>query len=232
MNSKWSVSTAGIMVAAILAAHSTLLAEDALAQTQEVKVVFRPSGKLVEEREYLRDKQKVGSRLFYANGVVAEEELYKGGKLNGPQRQFYESGKLLAERPYTDGRLDGVVRYYKENGELLGESKIQNGTGVLRQFALQSLGLTDQEIPYKDGVIDGTSAANGDDSTALRGLGAWSTNTSRENWKAGPLFFTKIESSWSQPISMKTNCTAYSVNFRMMGLRKKAIQNITSIIRR
>ena len=100
MNSKWSVSTAG--------GNS----EHCVAQTQEVEKVFRPSRQARGRREYLHcDKQKVGSRLFYANGV--------GGELNGPQRPVLRKREAVAERPYTDGStaLFGIKSRRVENSE-------------------------------------------------------------------------------------------------------------------
>jgi antitoxin component YwqK of YwqJK toxin-antitoxin module len=151
---------AGIAVAAVWGAELQNTRPpsggDPLAQTQEKPVAFRPIGERNKKSVYLRGQETVGERVFYKNGQVAEERLFKDGRLNDTTRLFYESGRLFAEQPYEDGKLNGAVRYYKENGELLGESKFDHGTGVLHQFPLASLLLAEAEIPYKNGVRNGT----------------------------------------------------------------------------
>jgi antitoxin component YwqK of YwqJK toxin-antitoxin module len=130
---------------------------DPLAGAGEMGVSRRPGTVITDWKEYFRDGAKVGERSFYKNGRVAEEKLFKDGVLDGICRRFYQSGKLFSESPYEGGKLNGMVRFYKENGDLLGESNIKKGNGVLRQFPNRDLGLFgDQEIPYKDGLIDGT----------------------------------------------------------------------------
>lgn len=131
-------------------------AEDPFANAREQSVAWRPAGNIVQKKIYLRGEAQIGERLFYENGKVAEESLFRDGRLEGTVRLFYENGKIFCERPFKEGKLDGSVRYYKENGDLLGESKFQAGTGVLRQFSKKSQGLPEEEIPYKDGIIDGT----------------------------------------------------------------------------
>ena len=129
--------------------------EDPFEGATEREVAFLPLGPVHKRHVFIRNGQQIGDRTYYANGKVAQERCLDVEVPHGLQRQFYESGKLFAELPYENGRLNGTVRYYKETGELLGESKLTDGTGVLRQYRMKSLVLSDMEIPYKNGVKDG-----------------------------------------------------------------------------
>ena len=135
---------------------SPAVSEDPLVGTVADEDAYPPLGHLVRRVNYFRDDKMVGERIFYKNGNVASERLFKDGKLDGKERLFYESGKLFSDRVYVAGKLDGDVHFFKEDGELFGVSKLAKGTGVLRQFGLLSLALSKSELPYKDGVLDGT----------------------------------------------------------------------------
>ncbi len=131
-------------------------ATDPLAGAREQTIPYLPHGPRKVRKWYYRGDEKVGERILYDNGMLAEERLFKNAQLNGVMRLFYQSGRLFARYPYVQGKLDGIVRFYKEDGQILGESTLVQGTGVLRQFPLRALWLDDKEIPYKNGLVDGT----------------------------------------------------------------------------
>jgi antitoxin component YwqK of YwqJK toxin-antitoxin module len=56
---------------------------------------------------------------------------------------------------FVAGQLDGQVRYLSESGEVVGEYFLKAGTGTYRQPPLRPLGLSEVEIPLKQGKIDG-----------------------------------------------------------------------------
>ena len=113
-------------------------------------VRFRPLGRVKTAREYFIEDERIGRREFYDNRNVAVEMLYRDGKLHGLSRQFYLSAKLYAERPYRNGVMHGEFKFWDEEGTLMGASRIENGTGLLREFKQPNTSSIDAETPYRD----------------------------------------------------------------------------------
>jgi antitoxin component YwqK of YwqJK toxin-antitoxin module len=113
------------------------------------------SGRRTGQHEYSVGTERVGVREFYDNGKLAEERLYRHDKLHGVLRQYHLNGKLFAERPYRDGVMDGEFRFWDEDGELMGSSKIEKGTGFLREYDNPYLNVHETETPYRNNQIHG-----------------------------------------------------------------------------
>ena len=77
-------------------------------------------------------------------------------------------------------------------------------------------GLTDQEIPYRT-----VSTVQSGEFDGVTGIGCMVDQYVKGKVEELVHCFDQDRKLWSQPISMKTNCTAYSVNFQNDGTEEK-----------
>ncbi|MFN0052042.1 MAG: toxin-antitoxin system YwqK family antitoxin [Planctomycetales bacterium] len=108
-------------------------------------------GKILEERSYYVGDVLVAERRYYESGQMADEKLFADGKLHGYWREFYPNGRLFGERPYRNGVMDGVFRFFDEEGNLREESKIERGSGLLKEFGSPQVKHARSETQSVDG---------------------------------------------------------------------------------
>ena len=79
---------------------------------------------------FVKNKEIVLEKEYYANGKLAREIPLKDGLINGEAKDYYENGKIRSTATFVNGDIDGVVKEYNQTGKVIKETLYKNGKKV------------------------------------------------------------------------------------------------------
>ena len=79
---------------------------------------------------FVKNKEIVLEKEYYANGKLAREIPLKDGLINGEAKDYYENGKIRSTATFVNGHIDGVVKEYNQAGKVVKETLYKNGKKV------------------------------------------------------------------------------------------------------
>ncbi|BEO95262.1 toxin-antitoxin system YwqK family antitoxin [Fusobacterium nucleatum] len=79
---------------------------------------------------FVKNKEIVLEKEYYANGKLAREIPLKDGLINGEAKDYYENGKIRSTATFVNGDIDGVVKEYNQAGKVVKETLYKNGKKV------------------------------------------------------------------------------------------------------
>ena len=79
---------------------------------------------------FVKNKEIVLEKEYYANGKLAREIPLKDGLINGEAKDYYENGKIRSTATFVNGDIDGVVKEYNQAGKVIKETLYKNGKKV------------------------------------------------------------------------------------------------------
>ncbi|QJX51033.1 toxin-antitoxin system YwqK family antitoxin [Fusobacterium sp.] len=79
---------------------------------------------------FVKNKEIVLEKEYYASGKLAREMPIKNGLINGEVRDYYENGKIRSTATFVNGHIDGVVKEYNQAGKVIKETLYKNGKKV------------------------------------------------------------------------------------------------------
>ena len=79
---------------------------------------------------FVKNKERVLEKEYYASGKLAREMPIKNGLIDGEVKDYYENGKIKSTAGFVNGGIDGVVKEYNQAGKLVKESLYKNGKKV------------------------------------------------------------------------------------------------------
>ena len=79
---------------------------------------------------FVKNKEIVLEKEYYANGKLAREIPLKDGLINGEAKDYYENGKIRATTNFVNGDIDGIVKEYNQAGKVIKETLYKNGKKV------------------------------------------------------------------------------------------------------
>ena len=79
---------------------------------------------------FVKNKEIVLEKEYYANGKLAREIPLKDGLINGEVKDYYENGKIRLTTNFVNGDIDGVVKEYNQAGKVVKETLYKNGRKV------------------------------------------------------------------------------------------------------
>ena len=79
---------------------------------------------------FVKNKDIVLEKEYYANGKLAREIPLKDGLINGEAKDYYENGKIRSTATFVNGDIDGVVKEYNQAGKVIKETLYKNGKKV------------------------------------------------------------------------------------------------------
>ena len=79
---------------------------------------------------FVKNKEIVLEKEYYANGKLAREIPLKDGLINGEVKDYYENGKIRSTASFVNGDIDGVVKEYNQAGKVIKETLYKNGKKV------------------------------------------------------------------------------------------------------
>ena len=79
---------------------------------------------------FVKNKEIVLEKEYYANGKLAREIPLKDGLINGEAKDYYENGKIRSTATFVNGGIDGVVKEYNQAGKVIKETLYKNGKKV------------------------------------------------------------------------------------------------------
>ena len=79
---------------------------------------------------FVKNKEIVLEKEYYANGKLAREIPLKDGLINGEAKDYYENGKIRSTATFVNGDIDGVVKEYNQAGKVVKETLYKNGRKV------------------------------------------------------------------------------------------------------
>ena len=110
-------------------------------ETSKVVIEYTDSSRLSSvDKEYRNDrllketfvknKEIVLEKEYYANGKLAREIPLKDGLINGEAKDYYENGKIRSTATFVNGDIDGIVKEYNQAGKVIKETLYKNGKKV------------------------------------------------------------------------------------------------------
>ena len=79
---------------------------------------------------FVKNKEIVLEKEYYANGKLAREIPLKDGLINGEAKDYYENGKIRSTATFVNGDIDGVVKEYNQAGKVIKETLYKNGKKI------------------------------------------------------------------------------------------------------
>ena len=79
---------------------------------------------------FVKNKEIVLEKEYYANGKLAREIPLKDGLINGEAKDYYENGKIRSTASFVNGDINGVVKEYNQAGKVIKEMLYKNGKKV------------------------------------------------------------------------------------------------------
>ena len=79
---------------------------------------------------FVKNKEIVLEKEYYASGKLAREIPLKDGLINGEVKDYYENGKIRSTATFVNGHIDGVVKEYNQAGKVIKETLYKNGKKV------------------------------------------------------------------------------------------------------
>ena len=79
---------------------------------------------------FVKNKDIVLEKEYYASGKLAREIPQKDGLINGEAKDYYENGKIRSIATFVNGDIDGIVKEYNQAGKVIKETLYKNGKKV------------------------------------------------------------------------------------------------------
>ena len=79
---------------------------------------------------FVKNKEIVLEKEYYANGKLAREIPLKDGLINGEAKDYYENGKIRSTATFVNGDIDGIVKEYNQTGKVIKETLYKNGKKI------------------------------------------------------------------------------------------------------
>ena len=79
---------------------------------------------------FVKNKEIVLEKEYYANGKLAREIPLKDGLINGEVKDYYENGKIRSTANFINGDIDGIVKEYNQAGKVIKETLYKNGKKI------------------------------------------------------------------------------------------------------
>ena len=79
---------------------------------------------------FVKNKDIVLEKEYYANGKLAREIPLKDGLINGEAKDYYENGKIRSTSTLVNCDIDGIVKEYNQAGKVIKETLYKNGKKV------------------------------------------------------------------------------------------------------
>ena len=79
---------------------------------------------------FVKNKEIVLEKEYYANGKLAREIPLKDGLINGEAKDYYENGKIRSTATFVNGDIDGIVKEYSQVGKVIKETLYKNGKKI------------------------------------------------------------------------------------------------------
>ena len=79
---------------------------------------------------FVKNKEIVLEKEYYASGKLAREIPLKDGLINGEAKDYYENGKIRSIATFVNGDIDGIVKEYNQAGKVIKETLYKNGKKV------------------------------------------------------------------------------------------------------
>ena len=79
---------------------------------------------------FVKNKEIVLEKEYYANGKLAGEIPLKDGLINGEAKDYYENGKIRLTATFVNGGINGVVKEYNQAGKVIKETLYKNGKKI------------------------------------------------------------------------------------------------------
>ena len=79
---------------------------------------------------FVKNKDIVLEKEYYASGKLAREIPLKDGLINGEAKDYYENGKIRSIATFVNGDIDGIVKEYNQAGKVIKETLYKNGKKV------------------------------------------------------------------------------------------------------
>ena len=79
---------------------------------------------------FVKNKEIVLEKEYYANGKLARKIPLKDGLINGEAKDYYENGKIRSTATFVNGHIDGVVKEYNQAGKVVKETLYKNGKKI------------------------------------------------------------------------------------------------------
>ena len=79
---------------------------------------------------FVKNKEIVLEKEYYANGKLAREIPLKDGLVSGEAKDYYENGKIRSTATFVNGDIDGIVKEYNQAGKVIKETLYKNGKKV------------------------------------------------------------------------------------------------------
>ena len=79
---------------------------------------------------FVKNKEIVLEKEYYANGKLAREIPLKDGLINGEAKDYYENGKIRLTATFVNGGINGVVKEYNQAGKVIKETLYKNGKKI------------------------------------------------------------------------------------------------------
>lgn len=129
---------------------------------------YSEEGKIMEEGNYINDKQEGEWKYFHLNGNLKAIGKFLGGDgsnlgntgiprngREGTWKFYYESGKIEETRPYNNGLINGLSIEYYENGNKKGEGTYVQDELDGKWIGYYETGLKQWETIYSHGKRNG-----------------------------------------------------------------------------
>ena len=110
-----------------------------------------------EEREYILDGVKVGSRFFDKDGSLIVETPIKNGMKHRMEYSWDDDSSLSLAEPYHKGLVHGTAQQWDPTGALMGTYTLTHGTGydIWRHTDWDGGFFVAEIHPMKDGLPHG-----------------------------------------------------------------------------
>ena len=79
---------------------------------------------------FVKNKEIVLEKEYYANGKLAREIPLKDGLVSGEAKDYYENGKIRSTATFVNGDIDGIVKEYNQTGKVIKETLYKNGKKI------------------------------------------------------------------------------------------------------
>jgi antitoxin component YwqK of YwqJK toxin-antitoxin module len=96
--------------------------------------IYRNSGKLLHEVNFMGTKPIGVARSYYENGQVCCLQFFKAGKRDSIATVFHDNGQIFETALYKNGRLMQILEKYDRMGHRLEKGNLVDGFGMVNQY--------------------------------------------------------------------------------------------------
>ena len=79
---------------------------------------------------FIKNKEIVLEKEYYASEKLAREIPIKDDLINGEVKDYYENGKIRSTTNFVNGDIDGVIKEYNQAGKVIKETLYKNGKKI------------------------------------------------------------------------------------------------------